>query len=81
MNNALLVHADDGGSVFVLNAGTHLPEYTVCQPIRPQYGIFILNHPSMQHPDHGTFSSPSHCKQTTNGGNIQSSVSSLTLMG
>jgi hypothetical protein len=62
VSNALLIYGVDGGSVFVLIAGIHLSECIVCQPIRPQYGIFIVNHSSVKHPDHGTFNSPSHCK-------------------
>jgi hypothetical protein len=29
MNNTLLIYAGDGGSVFVLNTGANLPDYTV----------------------------------------------------
>jgi len=43
----------------------------LCKPIRPQYGIFILNCSFIQHYDHGTFKSPSHCKQMTDSGNLQ----------
>jgi len=29
-------HSEDGGNIFFRNTGTHLPEYTECNPIIPK---------------------------------------------